>query len=92
LQKGIKIKRYINIKMIIPVLCVTCSNVIADKYRYYLDEVRQKKLNISTEKAGKVIYLTAKNTEKTIEGQVLDNMLIKNPCCRRHFLTHVDIE
>ena len=30
--------------MIIPVKCVTCGKVIADKYRYYLNKVREKKL------------------------------------------------
>ena len=30
--------------MIIPVKCVTCGKVLADKYRYYLEEVRKRKL------------------------------------------------
>ena len=30
--------------MIIPVRCFTCSKVLGDKYRYYLEEVRKKKL------------------------------------------------
>ena len=77
--------------MIIPVLCYTCSNVIADKYRYYVDEVRRLKAEKGV-KADAVVYLTAKNVEKTVEGQVMDKMRIDQPCCRRHFLTHVDIE
>lgn len=80
--------------MIIPVLCVTCSKVIANKYRYYLDEVRSRKLkkgNTENDLLNRVVYFSAKNKEKTIEGQVLDDMKIRNPCCRRHFLTHVDI-
>lgn len=75
--------------MIIPVLCVTCSKVIGDKYRYYLDEVRSRKYKKGQPE--KDIYFSAKNTEKTVEGKVLDDMGIRNPCCRRHFLTHVDI-
>lgn len=79
--------------MIIPVQCVTCSNILADKYRYYLDEVRTRKLKGKQDILNdKVVYFSSKNTEKTIEGQVLDAMKIKNPCCRRHILTHVDIE
>jgi DNA-directed RNA polymerase I, II, and III subunit RPABC5 len=40
----------------------------------------------------KVEYLTTLNVgEKTIEGQIMDDLKIKNVCCRRHFLTHVDI-
>ena len=30
--------------MIIPIKCFTCGNVIADKYRYYLEKVREKKI------------------------------------------------
>jgi DNA-directed RNA polymerase I, II, and III subunit RPABC5 len=65
--------------------------VLADKYRYYLDEVRKKKLANGT-KVDRVVYLTKDNMEKTAEGQVLDELRIFNMCCRRHMLTHVDIE
>jgi DNA-directed RNA polymerase subunit N (RpoN/RPB10) len=82
--------------MIIPVKCFTCGKVIADKYRYYQAEVRKRKL---AKKVGddsvdidKVIYLTKEFHEKTAEGEVLDELNMKKMCCRRHFLTHVDIE
>jgi DNA-directed RNA polymerase I, II, and III subunit RPABC5 len=39
-----------------------------------------------------VIYLTKIHTEKTAEGEVLDRLNLKKICCRRHMLTHVDIE
>jgi DNA-directed RNA polymerase I, II, and III subunit RPABC5 len=77
--------------MIIPVKCFTCGNVLANKYRYYLDEVKRMKLQ-KGEQVDKVIYLTEKNIEKTAEGHVLDTLGLKNVCCRRHMLTHVDIE
>jgi|UniRef100_A0A6C0E2R0 DNA-directed RNA polymerase subunit N (RpoN/RPB10) len=77
--------------MIIPVKCFTCGNVLGDKYRYYLEEVRKKKLekNMDIEK---VIYLTKDFHEKTPEGEVLDDLGLNKLCCRRHILTHVDIE
>ena len=77
--------------MIIPIKCFTCGNVIADKYRFYQDKVRQLKIKKGLE-TNKVVYLTKKNIEKTIEGEVLDDLELFNPCCRRHMLTHVDIE
>ena len=40
----------------------------------------------------KVVYLTKKTIDKTPEGIVLDDLGLNNPCCRRHMLTHVDIE
>jgi DNA-directed RNA polymerase subunit N len=82
--------------MIIPVKCFTCGNVIANKYRYYQAEVRKRKLAKSVGKdttdIDKVLYLTKEFHDKTPEGEVLDELNMKKMCCRRHFLTHVDIE
>jgi DNA-directed RNA polymerase subunit N (RpoN/RPB10) len=77
--------------MIIPVKCFTCGNVLADKYRYFQNESRRIKLSQGIN-SDKVIYLTAEKVEKTAEGTVLDDLGLKNVCCRRHMLTHVDIE
>jgi DNA-directed RNA polymerase I, II, and III subunit RPABC5 len=80
--------------MIIPIKCFTCGTVLADKYRYYLAEVRRLKISqgIPEEKLNKVVYLTKEKVEKTAEGIVLDKLYLRNVCCRRHMLTHVDIE
>jgi len=77
--------------MIIPVKCFTCGKVLADKYNYYLERVRKLKIN-SGRNMESVIYLTKEYAEKTPEGQVLDELQLKRMCCRRHMLTHVDIE
>lgn len=77
--------------MIIPVKCFTCGMVLADKYRYYLEEVRKLKLSKDID-IDKVMYLTKEYKEKTPEGEVMDNLGLKKMCCRRHLLTHVDIE
>ena len=37
-------------------------------------------------------YLTKEFNEKTPEGEVMDELGLKKMCCRRHLLTHVDIE
>jgi DNA-directed RNA polymerase subunit N (RpoN/RPB10) len=76
--------------MIIPVKCFTCGKVLADKYLYYLKNVRKIKLE---EKLGDtdIVYLTEITTKKTPEGRVLDDLGLKKMCCRRHMLTHVDI-
>jgi DNA-directed RNA polymerase subunit N len=82
--------------MIIPVKCFTCGMVLADKYRYYQAEVRKRKLakrvGSDTNDIDTVVYLTKEFHEKTPEGEVLDELNLKKMCCRRHFLTHVDIE
>lgn len=81
----------------IPIRCFTCGNIIADKYRLYLEKVKTIKLNKinqdnnNIEDINNVCYLSETNIEKTPEGLVLDELKIKNVCCRRHMLTHVDI-
>jgi DNA-directed RNA polymerase subunit N (RpoN/RPB10) len=77
--------------MIIPIKCFTCGMILADKYRYYVEEVRKRKLEKNMD-VDKVMYLTNEFRQKTPEGDVMDELLLKRMCCRRHMLTHVDIE
>lgn len=68
--------------------------VLADKYRYYLAEVRKAKMQKDMQ-VDRVIYFTkdmAKKDIKTPEAIVLDDLGLTNVCCRRIMLTHVDIE
>jgi len=82
--------------MIIPIKCFTCGMVLADKYRYYTESVRMKKMaqRSSTTEVdfNKIVYLTKEFNEKTPEGEVMDQLGLNKMCCRRHMLTHVDIE
>lgn len=77
--------------MLIPIKCFTCGEVLADKYLFYDREVRKLKehKNMSTDT---VMYLTKENAVKTPEGEILDKLQLTKYCCRRHMLTHVDIE
>ena len=77
--------------MIIPIKCFTCGNVLADKYRYYCEEVRKRKMTRELH-VEKVIYLTPEYSQKTPEGEVLDELGLNKMCCRTQMLTHVDIE
>ena len=77
--------------MIIPVKCFTCGKVLADKYLYYVKEVRQRKI-AKGEEVENVVYVTRENIEKTTEGNVLDELGLTKICCRRHMLTHVDLD
>jgi len=76
--------------MIIPIKCFTCGKVLANKYRYYQDEVRKIKFEKNLEDK-KIEYLTSNVKDKTPEGEVLDKLNLDKYCCRRHMLTHVDI-
>ena len=77
--------------MIIPVKCFTCGKVLADKYLFYLNEVKKIKHSSGMDE-NEVIYLTENNVKKTPEGLVMDMLQLDRICCRRHMLTHVDIE
>ena len=77
--------------MIIPIKFFTCGNFLANKYRYYCQEVRKRKITRDLH-VDKVIYLTPEYSQKTPEGEVLDELNLNKMCCRRHMLTHVDIE
>jgi len=72
--------------MIIPVKCFTCGKVLADKYRWYKEKISDKKKSKDPE------YFSETNSKKTIEGLVMDELKLTKPCCRRHMITHVDIE
>ena len=76
--------------MIIPIKCFSCGKVLADKYMYYLSEVKKQKL-ANNEDLDEVIYLTKSNAVKSAEGRVLDKLNLNKMCCRRHMLAHVDI-
>ena len=76
--------------MIIPVKCYSCGKVLGNKYRFYEREVRR--LKDATNDVNTVTYLTPDNTDKTHEGIVMDKLNLDKICCRRHMLTHVEIE
>lgn len=79
--------------MIIPIKCFTCGNVLADKYQCYLEMVREQKKKTTNDDPNQIVYMTRTNrTKKTAEGDVLDEMGLTNVCCRRHMLTHVNID
>jgi DNA-directed RNA polymerase subunit N (RpoN/RPB10) len=71
--------------MIIPVVCVTCGKVLADKWNWY------KKRLAELEATDKGETTSNKYFVGSLPGKVLDEMGLDRICCRRHMLTHVDI-
>ena len=86
--------------MIIPVRCFTCGGVIGNKWEKYLEGVRkgrevgkgEKGEKGDTVENEKLEYMTDENRGKTVEGRVMDDLGLRKMCCRRHMLSHVDIE
>ena len=65
--------------------------VLGDKYLFYTKKVRELKVKKNID-PNAVIYLEEKTIKKTVEGEVLDSLGLNKMCCRRHMLSHVDIE
>ena len=76
--------------MLIPVKCFTCGTVIGDKYIYYQKRVFDLKIErrINPEV---IQYLDETRIDKTVEGEILDELKLTKLCCRRHMLTHENI-
>lgn len=73
--------------MIFPIRCVSCNSVIAGKWLAYVEKVKEHRRGTGKTE---LEYLTSMTT-KTAEGKAMDDLGITKQCCRRHFLTHVDL-
>ena len=76
--------------MIFPIRCISCNSVIAGKWAPYLQLVKDYRKKEGKSETAEMEYLTA-TTVKTAEGKALDDLGVKKMCCRRHFLSHVDL-
>ena len=74
--------------MIIPIRCMTCGKILADKWFKYLELVKEK---TGDTKGDNLLDINLTNIKKTPEGEALDDLNLKRYCCRRHMLTHVDL-
>ena len=78
--------------MIIPIRCFTCNNIIAHLWEKYLEEIQKNKINDMNDNTIKTRFVdTDQLEEKTIEGKILDQLKLKRYCCRRMFLSCVDL-
>ena len=79
--------------MIIPVKCMTCNKVLADKYNYYERELLRKKLalNVDIDIDPLIININAKDIKKTIAGEIMDDLGLIRICCRKVMLTSINI-
>ena len=73
--------------MIIPIRCMSCGKPIADKWRFYQEEVKKRKKGDDVER----YYYDGNSIPNTPEKEVLDLLNLKRPCCRKHFLTQIDL-
>jgi DNA-directed RNA polymerase subunit N (RpoN/RPB10) len=75
--------------MILPIRCMNCGFVLADKWLWYQKRVvelrREKGLG------DQPIYIDGTSTPSTPERQACDELGITRYCCRKHLLTHRDL-
>ena len=74
--------------MIIPIRCVTCGKVIANKWNKYQELVKG---NPEHSKQPETINVNSSKIEKTVEGKVMDELGLIRYCCRKIFLTHIPL-
>ena len=76
--------------MIIPIRCFNWNKIIAGKYREY-----QKRLKQAGIVKDRIITASKENEEElmkdTPQMKIFDDLGIERICCRRHFLSQVDI-
>lgn len=80
--------------MLFPIRCYSCSAVIGGKYdpppEFPPGYVQLVKAYRTYTKQTEMEYVSA-TTVKTAEGKALDDLGVDRMCCRRHFLSHVDL-
>ena len=76
--------------MIVPVKCFSCGKELANLYRVYLDQVKEKKIAKNIDPT-KTIYLTTESMETTPEKEVMDSLRLNKICCRNLMMTIVEI-
>ena len=73
--------------MIIPIRCMNCGKLIADKWQYYQAELKKLK----GDQSEVPYYMDGTTVPATPEKKVLDELGLTRPCCRKHFLTQKDL-
>jgi len=79
--------------MLIPIRCFTCNCIIADKWNYYrkLVELYREESPRKESVVLNVDNIRSLTTDSTPEYKALHHLKISRMCCRRHFLTTVDL-
>jgi DNA-directed RNA polymerases I, II, and III subunit RPABC5 len=73
--------------MLPPIRCLNCGKVIADQWRYYQKKLREMKGDQAEQK----YYFDGNSMPDTPEKKILDSLGVNRSCCRKHFLTQVDL-
>ena len=80
--------------MIIPCRCFSCGALISDKWISYVELTNKYRLankNVNDIELLDADILKTANKKETAEFKALKDLNVTRICCRRHFLTNVDL-
>ena len=66
---------------------MNCGKMLADKWLHYQEELRK----LQGDAYGKRTYFDGTKVPETAEKKALDELQLTRYCCRKVFLTHVDL-
>ena len=73
--------------MIIPIRCMNCGKMLADKWLAYQRELQA----LQGDAYGKRTYFDGTSVPETKEAIVMEKVGLKRYCCKKCFLGHVDL-
>ena len=73
--------------MLVPVRCMNCGKLLADKWNHYQKRLREMKGPGYAEPT----CFDGKKIPKTPESVVFDELQLTRYCCKKTLLTHVDL-
>jgi len=71
--------------MIIPIRCMSCGKVLADKWRFFQEKKNNKSKEVER------VYFDGNSIPETEEKKIMDLLNLKRACCRKHFITQIDL-
>ena len=78
--------------MLIPIRCYTCGEITGDKWVPFIEKVNDKKQTKTDNiKDLDIEYINLENPNKSIEGEVMDELELHRYCCRRMILGNVHL-
>lgn len=80
--------------MIIPIQCFTCGKQIGHLWEKYLEKLQEEydgKENLKKAVILKTDVVDLIKNNQSVEDKTLTELGLKRYCCRRMFVTHVDI-
>ena len=77
--------------MIIPVRCMNCGKLLADKYDYFQAKLREARGGKEGAAAPEPLCLDGMTIPITAESVIFKALDLRRYCCRKTINTHIDL-